>query len=949
LFLELWFEGKVRIKAMGIKDFGQLYKANSSTLTELFSKRGIDGRLKNVIGVDASVLMIRHLKSNNNAQDRLHSEPPLPIDSLGHYCRDFCNPIFKANGIIVMVFDGALSAIKSAEHKRRYGNRTEKQQRLSELYTKKIQGMHLVCDETLAEIRALRKELLTIRPDMIHTVMEVMKTAFGDQVHFIGAPFEADHQLGYLYINGALDYIFTIDSDIMVFGTDVIKAINANCKCSLIKYDNLIEEIPNSLNVNPPIVRLSLPILHHLGCFLGNDYIMRVHGNGKVKAKKFILSLADTDGNINPDEEIVYTAIDEAIKKKLPDEKERKAWMKHWYDAHAMFTNGPVFILSSPENKSLRDAILDDNYLFNVSIGQMCGTTQPWTLNEEATQEGTINAKLQRQYLVGWNPKDDFIENLSRDYILEGISVEKMYEQCASLKRWSKGGVSIMKLPLPKYGGKEMYHGSILDFSKIPINCYSLTDIKFFLASRQVNYSLCKEDEVYEHTNKIWNSVGKTLKPIRPELMRGSGGYVAPELLISSLATGKVSWLHADDLVKVIRQLKLAIDEDCFTDFFGKRNGTRNRILLHLKAGSYDITQISATLDLTCKDHDGKVLVVQGSCAPSQKLKDGNKEKFYSTRIVFDLNDDGSFKAILKTPYTTCNCPNGCIVCSHNGALFFIIYTISKLPLTATFTDMVSILPEPINVALKAPILVEHVWPSIMSDKHKEKRKYIHNRNAQTSKNNEDSNTDSHNGELNGSIYDEIDEYSEEVTREHPIAALGVLDTGITPELKILSKVDSWIKDLEERKTSDGGERQSAENFHRNLEKHVAHKNSIKYQATQLKVLERLDKVLDSRSKVLMRPLLDATRDVREQKKAKLANEHNIDFDVIDLKQCVECAEENVVEMDKHFSDDESEQEESSSNNRTITDSLMFSNEIFENDSCEDSCGSESENNNSQE
>ena len=124
---------------MGIKDFGQLYKANSSTLTGSFSERGIDGCLKNVIGVDASVLMIRHLKSSDNAQDRLHSEPPLPIDSLGHYCRDFCKPMFKANGIIVMVFDGASSYIKS-EHQRRYGNRSDMQQRLTELYTKKLMG-----------------------------------------------------------------------------------------------------------------------------------------------------------------------------------------------------------------------------------------------------------------------------------------------------------------------------------------------------------------------------------------------------------------------------------------------------------------------------------------------------------------------------------------------------------------------------------------------------------------------------------------------------------------------------------------------------------------------------------------------------------------------------------------------------------------------------------------
>ena len=125
-------------KTMGIKDFGQLYKANGATLTELFSEHDSDGHLKNIIGVDASVLMIRHLKSSDNAQDRLHSEPPLPIISLGHYCRDFCKPIYKANGIIIMVFDGAASVIKAEEHQRRYGNSTEKQRRLSELYTKKI-------------------------------------------------------------------------------------------------------------------------------------------------------------------------------------------------------------------------------------------------------------------------------------------------------------------------------------------------------------------------------------------------------------------------------------------------------------------------------------------------------------------------------------------------------------------------------------------------------------------------------------------------------------------------------------------------------------------------------------------------------------------------------------------------------------------------------------------
>ena len=121
------------------------------------------------------------------------------------------------------------------------------------------------------------------------------------------------------------------------------------------------------------------------------------------------------------------------------------------------------------------------------------------------------------------------------------------------------------------------------------------------------------------------------------------------------------------------------------------------------------------------------------------------------------------------------------------------------------------------------------------------------------------------------------------------------------------------------------------------------------YQATQLKVLERVDKALDNRSHVLMRPLLDATKDVRDQKKAKLESEHKIDFDEIDLKECVKCSKENVVGMSIHSSDDESEHEETSSNNEMIATSGMFTSDIFENISSGNSSSSESDDNNSQD
>lgn len=78
-------------------------------------------------------------------------------------------------------------------------------------------------------------------------------------------------------------------------------------------------------------------------------------------------------------------------------------------------------------------------------------------------------------------------------------------------------------------------------------------------------------------------------------------------------------------------------------------------------------------------DSETPLMVMKESCAPSQRLKDGNKEKFYATSIVLELDGDGVFVRIRSPPLTSCSCPNGCIVCSHDGALLLMIYVMSKL------------------------------------------------------------------------------------------------------------------------------------------------------------------------------------------------------------------------------------------------------------------------------
>jgi len=59
----------------------------------------------------------------------------------------------------------------------------------------------------------------------------------------IGAPYEADHQLASLYKQGVVDYVVTIDSDLICLGVDVIIDMNlATSRCWPMTLDKLLSE-----------------------------------------------------------------------------------------------------------------------------------------------------------------------------------------------------------------------------------------------------------------------------------------------------------------------------------------------------------------------------------------------------------------------------------------------------------------------------------------------------------------------------------------------------------------------------------------------------------------------------------------------------------------------------------------------------------------------------------
>ena len=73
-----------------------------------------------------------------------------------------------------------------------------------------------------------------------------------------------------------------------------------------------------------------------------------------------------------------------------------------------------------------------------------------------------------------------------------------------------------------------------------------------------------------------------------------------------------ISWKRGIELVNVLEQCQFRFTDSFFTIHFGKRNGTRRRVLMHARGGSYDLNSIKATFDLSKRpfqEEDPKLLV----------------------------------------------------------------------------------------------------------------------------------------------------------------------------------------------------------------------------------------------------------------------------------------------------------------------------------------------------
>lgn len=126
----------------------------------------------------------------------------------------------------IIVFDGKLQPMKDSTNEARARRRIKHKAEVERLVS--LNDDDLIIDESLL------KSAVSIDESLVLSVIDALRVA--GWKHYIRSPFEGDGQLAKLAISGKVDYVLTIDSDLLVYCPRVLMRMNSGGYCDL--YDS---------------------------------------------------------------------------------------------------------------------------------------------------------------------------------------------------------------------------------------------------------------------------------------------------------------------------------------------------------------------------------------------------------------------------------------------------------------------------------------------------------------------------------------------------------------------------------------------------------------------------------------------------------------------------------------------------------------------------------------
>jgi len=183
-----------------------------------------------------------------------------------------------------------------------------------------------------------------------------------------------------------------------------------------------------------------------------------------------------------------------------------------------------------------------------------------------------------------------------------------------------------------------------------------------------------------------------------------------------------------------------------------------------------------------------------------------------------------------------------------------------------------------------------------------------------------------------GQTVDELEEFQTEHTR---IGIPRIPDAGTSPPLAIIEKVNLWIHNIREKKSSKDDDRRESQQLEKKFKAIVIHRNSDEYIMKQLVVLDRAESVINQvGSKSTLGQTLRHIRGKREQLMKKYGV-NELFMKKLNLKECV-TRNEDIGYSDKFVCDEEVQEvkefnaEQLDSMNASSVSTLFLSNAKFD-------------------
>jgi len=228
-----------------------------------------------VLGLDVSIFIVQLIKSSLYYEACLAAAEEGVVGKVPAVVKQFERMLLKLMSwgcTPILVFDGSLRfKPKDGERQRREDARRAAQDKLNA-------GGPLSLEEKRKLLRA------SFKPGqrLMHAVACMAQT---HGIPFVFAPFQADQQLTYLQATGVIDFIASLDSDLAVFGTRILRVLDLPCDRGELYVEN--SGPPGSNPLSTLLVGASFPkrivLRAALAALGGNDYY-RIQGVGPARA-----------------------------------------------------------------------------------------------------------------------------------------------------------------------------------------------------------------------------------------------------------------------------------------------------------------------------------------------------------------------------------------------------------------------------------------------------------------------------------------------------------------------------------------------------------------------------------------------------------------------------------------------------------------------------------------